>query len=110
MRARLEEMMRVYGQTVTLISQKSGEEATFAAFLQPVLKEREQPPLAATPLGAVSCRRWLYVGPADRKIRPGDRFRSDGLRLVAQEAEAVYFQAGILYYRAVLRREKEAAK
>ena len=102
--------MRAYGQTVTLVSRKSGEETAFAAFLQPVLKEREVPPVAATPLGAVSSKRWLYVGPAGRDIRPGDRLRSDGLRLVAQEAETVYFRNEAVYRRAVLQREKEAAE
>lgn len=109
MRARLEEMMRTYGQTVTLVSRKGEEGMTFTAFLQPVLKEREAPPLTATPLGAVSGKRWLYVGPAGREIRPGDRVYFDDLRLVVQEAEAVYFRNEILYHRAVLRREKEAA-
>lgn len=109
MRARLEEMMRAYGQTVTLVSRKSGEEAAFAAFLQPVLKEREYPPVAATPLGAVSSKRWLYIGPASREIGPGDRVCLDNLHLVVQEAETVYFHAEILYRRAMLRQEKEAA-
>lgn len=109
MRARLEEMMHAYGQTVSLVSKKSGEETAYAAFLQPVLKEREYPPAAATPLGAVSGKRWLYVGPAGQEIVPGDRIRFDNLRLVVQEAEAVYFHTEVLYRRAVLRKEKEAA-
>lgn len=109
MRARLEEMMRVYGQTVTLVPREGGEETAFAAFLQPALKEREYPPVAATPLGAVSGKRWLYVGPAGREIVPGDRVCFDNLRLVVQEAEAVYFHTEVLYRRAVLRQEREAA-
>lgn len=110
MRARLEEMMRAYGQTVTLVSKESGEEAVFPAFLQPVLKEREAPPIAVTPLGAVSVRRWLYIGPAGREIRPGDRVRFNALGLVVQEAEAVCFRSEVLYRRAVLRQEKERAE
>lgn len=110
MRARLEEMMRAYGQTVTLVSKESGEEAVFPAFLQPVLKEREPPPIAVTPLGAVSVRRWLYIGPAGREIRPGDRVRFNTLGLAVQEAEAVCFRSEVLYRRAVLRQEKERAE
>ena len=102
--------MRAYGQTVTLVSRKSGEGTVFTAFLQPVLKEREMPPVAATPLGAVSGKRWLYVGPAGREIRPGDRVRLDSLRLIVQEAETIYFRNEAIYRRAVLRREKEAAE
>lgn len=109
MRARLEKMMRAYGQTVTLVSRKSGKETVFTAFLQPVLKEQEAPPLAASPLGAVSGKRWLYIGPADREIRPGDWLRFGSLRLVAQEAETVYFRNEAVYRRAVLRKEREAA-
>lgn len=110
MKARLEEMMRAYGQTVTLISRKSGEELAFAAFLQPVLKEREEPPVAVTPLGAVNGQRWLYIGPAGQEIQPGDRMRFDVLCLVVQETEAVYFRGETLYRRAILRREKEDAE
>lgn len=110
MRARLEELMGTYGQKVTLVSRKSGEEAGVMAFLQPVLKERAVPPVTATPLGAVSGRRWLYVGPAGRDIRSGDRVCFGTLRLVAQEAEAVYFRGEVLYCRAVLQLEKEAAE
>ena len=102
--------MRAYGQTVTLVSRKSGEETAFAAFLQPILKERETPPVAASPLGAVSGKRWLYVGPAGREIRPGDRVRLDSLRLMVQEAETVYFRNEAIYRRAVLRKEREAAE
>lgn len=101
--------MHAYGQTVTLIPQKSGEGSAFAAFLQPILKEREEPPVAVTPLGAVNGQRWLYIGPAGQEIQPGDRVQFDILHLVVQEAEAVYFHGEILYRRAILRREKEDA-
>lgn len=74
------------------------------------MKERTTPPVTATPLGAVSGRRWLYVGPAGRDIRSGDRVCFGTLRLVVQEAEAVYFRGEVLYHRAVLRLEKEAAE
>lgn len=110
MRTRLEEMMRAYGQTVTLIPRKNGKESTFAAFLQPVLKVREAPPVAVTPLGAVNSQRWLYIGPANQEPQPGDRVRFDILYLVVQETEAVYFRGEVLYRRAMLRREKEDAE
>lgn len=109
MRAALENVMRTYGQTVSLISRESGEETQFTAFLQPVLKEREDLPAVATPLGAVNRQRWLYVGPATREVLPGDKIYLDGIRLAVQEAETVYFRSEALYKRAVLRQEKEAA-
>ena len=67
-------------------------------------------PIAVTPLGAVSVRRWLYVGPAGREIQPGDRVRFNALGLVVQEAEAICFRSEVLYRRAVLRQEKERAE
>lgn len=102
--------MRTYGQQVTHISRETGEPAVFSAFLQPVLKEREMPPVTATPLGAVSSKRWLYVGPAGREMRPGDRIHFDTLRLVVQEAETIFFHSTAVYCRAILRREREAAE
>ena len=109
MRERLEGIMASCGQTVTLIPRESDEEWELSAFLQPVLKQREDLPVAATPLGAVNGQRWLYVGPAARTLSPGDRIRFDGLRLTVQEAETVYFRSEPLYSRAVLRQEKERA-
>jgi len=109
MRTRLEGILSAYGQTVTLIPRDGGEERSFSAFLQPVLKNREDLPVAATPLGAVNEQRWLYVGPAGQEIRPGDGIRFDRLRLAVQETETVYFQNAPLYTRAMLRQEKERA-
>ena len=68
------------------------------------------PERAGKKRGLWSGRRWLYVGPAGRDIWPGDRVCFGTLRLVAQEAEAVYFRGEVLYHRAVLRQEKEAAE
>ena len=110
MRARLEEMMRAYGQTVTLVSKESGEEAVFPAFLQPVLKEREAPRFAVPGWGGVRGGGWLYMGPAGGVSRPRDRVRFNTLGLVVQEAEAVCFRSEVLYRRAVLRQEKERAE
>jgi len=109
MRTRLEGILSAYGQTVTLAPREGGEERSFPAFLQPILKKREDLPVTATPLGAVNEKRWLYVGPAGQEIRPGDGVRSDSLRLTVQETETVYFQDAPLYNRAILRQEKERA-
>lgn len=109
MRTRLEEMMRSLGQTIALIPRKSRCETRFQAFLQPILKEREDLPVAATPLGAVNGQRWLYVGPVAQKIAAGDTVRLDDIHLTVQEAAAVYFRGEVLYNRAILRQEKERA-
>lgn len=109
MRTRLEEMMRSFGQAITLIPRKSWCETRFQAFLQPILREREDLPVAATPLGAVNSQRWLYIGPAAREIAAGDMVHLDDIHFTVQEVTAVYFRGEILYNRAVLRQEKELA-
>ncbi len=110
MRAKLEEIMREDGQDLTVIRRENGESIPVRAFLQPFLKEREELPVTATPLGAVSDQRWLYIGPVLPELEPGDRIESDGGRFVAQEAMTICFRRQALYARAILRREKERAK
>lgn len=110
MRARLEGMMKAYGQQLTLIRRDSGETAEVRAFLQPLLKQNERLPVTATPLGAVDDRRWLYVGPAALELKPGDEIRFRKEHFVAQEAMIVCFQQSALYDRAVLRRKKEVTE
>lgn len=109
MREKLDEIMRLHGQEITVIRREDGEERTVLGFLQPLLKEREEPPVAVTPLGAVHGQRWLYVGPASLELEAGDRMRYAGMDLEAQEAATIYFRREALYCRAVLRQEKEAA-
>lgn len=110
MREKLAEIIRLYGQEMTLVRRKTGEERTVLAFLQPLLKEREDLPATATPLGAVSDQRWLYIGPVEQELEPGDQVRFQGMPLAAQEAMRVCFRRETLYCRAILRREKEAAE
>ncbi len=109
MRLRLERIMEQYGQTVTLIPNGGGEALQIKAFLQPVLKEQTEPPVAVTPLGAVSEQRWRYIGPAGTDILAGDRIRCGKMQLTVQEVRSIYWQNETLYRQAVLRREKEAA-
>lgn len=110
MKEKLEEIMRAHGQELTLVRREDGRETSVLAFLQPLLKERAEPPVTATPLGAVNDQRWLYIGPAAQGFAPGDEIRFNGERFVAQEAMTICFRREALYFRAVLRRKKEAAK
>lgn len=107
MTGRMVEILRRYGQKTMIIPKGPGEVRVVNAFLQPVLKIREDPPAAVTPLGTVSERRWLYIGPAGAALSPGDRVRSEGVYLVVQEAVDVKLGQDKLYRRAILRREKE---
>lgn len=110
MRARLEGILAQYGQEVLLTPREGGEEAPVRAFLQPILKRREDLPAAATPLGAVSQQRWLYIGSGGRPLAPGDRAVWGGLRLTVQEARIVPWKDEPLYCWALLRPGKEAAE
>lgn len=110
MRAQLEGVMERYGQHVTLKRRESGAPLSLRAFLQPVLKQREPLPVSVTPLGAVSRERWLYIGPARHPLIPGDRVELGEMGLVVQESRTVFWQGGMLYCWAMLRREKEAAE
>ena len=110
MKEKLEEIMRTHGQEVTLVRRENGGEFSALAFLQPLLKEREAPPVTVTPLGTVDDQRWLYIGPAAQWFEPGDEIRFNGDRFVAQETMTICFRQEALYFRAILRRKKEAAK
>lgn len=110
MTARLERLMRTYGQSVALTRRGAGAPVQVRAFLQPVLKRREDLPAAATPLGAVSRQRWLYIGSGRQEIAPGDLAACGETRLVVQEARPVRWGDEILYYWAMLRREKEVGE
>ncbi len=109
MARRLEWLMARHGQSVCLTRQDGGGTAMVKAFLQPALAKREAPPITATPLGAASCQRWLYIGSGRQEIAPGDRAEWNGLRLAVQEARPVCWADETVYYWAILRREKEAA-
>ena len=57
--------MARYGQSVILTRRETGASLAVRAFVQPVRRQREDLPVAATPLGAVSRQRWLYIGPPE---------------------------------------------
>ena len=109
MRARVEQAMSRYGQRVTLLPGNGGEASEVMAFVQPVRKRLVDPPVEFTPLGPVSEQRWVYVGPAGVEVKPGDRMICETAHLAVQEVQDIFWTQDILYRRAVLRREKEAA-
>lgn len=108
MRARFEALLRRFGQEVTLEG-RDGQVRKLRAFVQPSLKEREAPPAALTPLGAVSRDRWLYLGPVEAALAPGDKLSAGELCLTVQECRPVFWRDEALYLWAMLRPRKEAA-
>lgn len=110
MRGRLERLFARWGQKARLTRPETGQRAAVRAFIQPVLKKREDLPLAATPLGAVSGKRWLYIGPCTYPLLPGDKVACGPLRLDVQEARVVSWRDAPLYCWAMLRPGREAAE
>lgn len=108
MRRRLEQIMARYGQTVTLRPRK-GEAREVRAFVQPVTQARRDLNGTMTPLGAVSEALWVYIGPGDVPLSPGDGVDQDSLALTAREVKVLYWGDTPLYHWALLGRRKEAA-
>lgn len=109
MKGQLEAILVRHGQRVTLKKRETDESLEVRAFLQPILKKQEQPPVAVTPLGAVNEQRWLYLGSSQVAIAPGDRVQQGETRLAVQEARGVFLGTELLYHWALLQPEKEAA-
>ena len=85
----------------------NGESCEIPVFLQPVLKKREELPVTATALGAVSDQRWLcWCGHA---LCAGDSLEHNALALIVQEVQAMTVGGETVFWRAVLRRRKERA-
>lgn len=99
-----------FGQSVTLTPGDPGPSLALRAFLQPILKRREALPVTPSPLGAVSQKRWLYLGAGGQALAPGDRVDAGELSLVVQEAHIVYWRDEPFYRWAILRERKEAAQ
>lgn len=109
MKTRFESLLGRYGQSVAITSRRTGKTIQARAFVQPILRRREDIPIAATALGAVSGQRWLYLGSGALPLSPGDLAECGAAALTVQEARPVYWQDEIAYYWALLRPKKEAA-
>ena len=86
---------------------QGGETVRVRAFLQPVLRQREEGGAAVTPLGGVSRERWLYLGPGETALQLGDRADCGDLALAVQQARQVFGGDAPVYWWATLRRRKE---
>ena len=110
MKRQFDEILARFGQSAAVTRAASGESETGRAFVEPILAKREDAPVAATALGAVSEQRWLYLGRGDVPLFPGDRVTCGGAKLTVQEARPVYWEDEIAYVWALLRPEREAAE
>lgn len=96
-----------FGQTVTVTHE--GQSATVRAFLQEKLEKDREPPRSIHPLGERDERRWIYIGGAATEIAVGDTVEFGGLRLRAQQAEAVWLGGELCHWWAQFAPEKEKA-
>lgn len=106
MKGTFDRIRRRYGQNVALTPRSGGAEARIRAFLQPILRRREEGGTAVTPLGGVSEERWLYLGPGDTEISPGDWVDCGGLALAVQQARPILLGDTTVYWWATLRKRK----
>jgi len=105
MNDQVRDILRRYGQTVTL--RTGGGEAESRAFLQPVTQKQEQVPERMTALGAVDGRLWLYLGEA--AVAGGDSVLWKGVEFRVRSSRPYYIGETLLYWWASLERAKEAA-
>ena len=97
-----------HGQSAQVTAPAGDGSEEIRLFIQPILRQKEEGPARATPLGAVSRRRWLCL--AGRPLSPGDHIRWRERTLVVQDARAVFLKDSLVYCWAILRGEKEAAQ
>lgn len=107
MRGRLERFFAAYGQRVTLW--RGEEQIVLQASVQPQTSGGEDP-VAATPLGAVDQRRWVYIGPGGTALLRHDVVECGGERFRVLSATPVYLGEAVLYWHGLLRTEREAAE
>ena len=105
----VDDMILRYGQQMRLLRRGNDEELEVTAFVQPQLKKQLHAPVSVTPLGAVSTQRWIYIGPGEVELHPGDSLGLDTTVWEVQETHPVCCGKEILYRWALLRPGKETA-
>lgn len=106
MRMRFEQILAQYGQSVRLERRGGEGAADCRAFLQPITGRDAHLP-AATPLGAVCPERWLCL--SREQTAPGDRVIQGQRAMTVLEARGVSIADELIYWRAILGPEREAA-
>ena len=104
MKGQIQEILRHYGQSVTLESAAGEKQA--CAFLQPVTQRGEQELDQMTPLGAIDGRTWLYLG--IEEVQTGDRIRWNETEFQVRSSRSYWMGDVLLYWWAALERAKEA--
>ncbi len=106
MKSRFQQILREYGQTIRLRRRSEETERACRGFLQAIGGRDDRLPVA-TPLGAVSVKRWLLL--SEEETAPGDRVAHGEQVMVVLESRAVSIADELIYWRAILCPEREAA-
>ncbi len=106
MKERFEQILREYGQEIALRRREETAVRLCRSFLQEITGRDGAPPVA-TPLGAVSVKRWLLL--SREETAPGDRVRHEERTMVVLESRGVFVADELIYWRAILGPEREAA-
>lgn len=106
MTAWVREILERYGQAVTLETAEGRQD--IRAFLQPVQERQEQLPTAATELGWVDGRLWLYLG--QEPVSPGDTVHWNGMALQVRSSRPHYIGGTLSHWWASLERRWEAVE
>ena len=99
----VEEILRRFGQEVTLERDGTGE--TVRAFLQPI-RERDEAVPEMQAIGWLDGRLWLYLGRA--AVKAGDTVLWEGRRFRVRSGRPHYIGGRLCHWRAVLERAREA--
>lgn len=106
MKERFEQIVRDYGQKLSLRRREETADRFCRGFLQPITGRDGALPVA-TPLGAVCVKRWLLL--SREKTAPGDRVLHEERTMVVLESREVSIADELIYWRAILGPEREAA-
>lgn len=106
MTAWVREILERYGQTVTLETAEGRQD--IRVFLQPVQERQEHLPTAATELGWVDGRLWLYLG--EEPISPGDTVHWNGMALQVRSSRPHYIGDTLSHWWASLERRWETTE
>lgn len=80
---------RCCASDVTLRRGRNGETVQTRAFLQRICGRQAKAPLAAKNIGAVDTRCWVYLGPAEYTLQPGDAVLFHGKEYEVQDSERI---------------------
>ncbi len=106
MKRQFQQILRKYGQEVRLRRREETSAKPCRGFLQ-AMTDRDGKLPAATPLGAVSLKRWLLL--SREETAPGDRVLHGEQAMVVLESRPVSIADELIYWRAILGPEREAA-